>query len=423
MSIAGTAGPPHSTDGGATVAEWAKVSSACLQPGGVAVRLCRNMTDTTAVHPRRVLLVSSSVGAGHNQAAAALMAGLKDAGPQVETEFIDALSVVPWWFRLVYAGGYTLLVTRLPRLYGWGYRLNNRPKTPRRTLVERGRLWVERMALRRLRRHVLARRPVLVMATHYLAMPMIGRLIGRGAARLRMFAVITDNEPHRWWFSENVERYFVANQCVAEAIRPWGVEADRITVSGIPIHPKWTAPLDRRRILRDWSLPGDRPIVIVSGGTYFTVGPIREIARGILHNTEAHVIVLTGNDKKLQAELAELSGEAGRIKPVGFTDRVHELAEVAALFVTKPGGLMTAECMAKGVPMVLTRPVPGQESANAEMLAREGAAVIAPSTEDVIREVTRLLEMPEALGALAANARRLYRPATETIVSAICQAV
>lgn len=381
------------------------------------------MTARASNKPQRVIFVSTSVGAGHNQAAAALMAAMDDARPQVETEFIDALEYASWSFRLVYGCGYHALVSKLPWLYGLGYRLNNRPNTPRRTLAERLRLRIEWLALRRLRRHLLARRPALVMATHYLAMPMIGRLIGRGVAGLRMFAVITDNEPHRWWFAENVERYFVANERVARAIVPWGIDRARITVSGIPVHSKWTAPLDREKILRDWRLPAGAPIVILTGGTFFTVGPVEQTVRGILDNSDAHVVVLAGNNKRLLAELADFREAGGRLTAVGFTDRVHELAEVASIFVTKAGGLITSECITKGVAMVLTKPVPGQEAANAEMLSREGAAVVAPTTEDVIREVTRLLEMPAAVQALSTNARRLYRPGTQRILSTMCEAV
>lgn len=381
------------------------------------------MTRRAADNARRVLFVSSSVGAGHNQAAAALMAGTRNACPDVQTEFIDALEYTPWPFRTVYGGGYNMLVTRFPWAYGIGYRINNLPNTPRRPLVERLRLRIEWMALRRLRRRLLARPPALIMATHYLAMPTIGRLVGRGPGRLRMFAVITDNEPHRWWFAENVQRYFVANEQVARTIRPWGIDPASITVSGIPVHPKWIAPLDRERILRDWRLPSDKPIVVLSGGTFFTVGPVEQSLRGILAGTNAHVVVLTGRNKRLLANLADVPEAGSRITGVGFTDRVHELAEVATIFITKAGGLMTSECIAKGVAMVLTDPVPGQEAANAQLLCRHGAAIPAPRTKDVIRQIRRLLAAPAAVEAMAANARRLYRPATETIVSAIVNAI
>lgn len=370
-----------------------------------------------------VIFVSASVGAGHNQAAAALLAGLKAEAPSVRAEFVDALEYVPWWFRLVYAGGYETLVTKFPRLYGLGYRLNNRPKTARRKISERLRLSLEWRALSRLRRYLLRQRPTLIVATHYLAMPMIGRLIRRGMTEMRMMTVVTDNEAHRFWYSENVERWFVANDHVSGELQGWNVEPERITVSGIPVHPKWTVPVDDSRVRRDWSLPADVPIVLLSGGAYFTVGPIARIARGILAETNAHVIALAGSNKKLLAQLSQMPESPERLTPVPMTDRLNELAGVAAVMVTKSGGLMTSECIASGTAMVLTKPVPGQEAANAELLVRQHAAVVAPTSEDVVREVRRLLGSPAEAESLRTNARRLYRPATETIVSNIIEKI
>ncbi|MDY7010035.1 MAG: hypothetical protein SVV80_04700 [Planctomycetota bacterium] len=370
-----------------------------------------------------VMFVSSSVGAGHNQAAAALLAGLKTQAPSVRAEFIDALEYVPWWFRCAYAGGYETMVTKFPRLYGLGYRLNNRPKTARRKIGERLRLRLEWRALKRLRRHLLQQRPALIMATHYLAMPMIGRLIRTAATDLRMMAVVTDNEAHRFWYSENVERWFVANDRVVEELRAWDVEPERITVSGIPVHPKWTIPPDKDKTRREWSLPADGPIVLLSGGAYFTVGPIERIAAGIIAETNAHVAVLAGSNKKLLARLSQMPESPGRLTPVPMTDRLNELAAVADVMVTKSGGLMTSECIASGTAMVLTKPVPGQEAANAELLVRRRAAVVAPTSDQVISQVRRLLGAPAETESLRANARSLYKPATETIVSAILEAI
>ncbi len=370
-----------------------------------------------------VVFVSSSVGAGHHQAAAALMAALEQRDPSVRVEFVDALEFVPWWFRLIYAGGYKTLVTKFHRLYGLGYRFNNRPKTARRKLGERLRLRLEWRCLGRLRRYLLDRRPVLIMATHYLAMPMIGRLIRQGAEGLRMLTVVTDNEAHRFWYSENVEQWFVATEQVRSELCAWDVGPERITVSGIPVHAKWTNPTDEAKVRRDWSLPADAPVVLLSGGAYFTVGPIERIAREIIAATDAHVVVLAGSNKKLLASLSRLPETPKRLTPVPMTDRLNELVGVARIIVTKAGGLFTSECVAKGAAMVLTKPVPGQEAANAELLVREGAAVIAPTTDKVVAQVRRLLESPAEVEALQANARRLYKPAAETIVSAILRII
>ena len=381
--------------------------------------------------PRRILIASSSVGAGHNQAAQAIGAALRSAFSRAprpdqapEVDIVDTLAYATRPFRAFYAGGYALLVSRLPRLYGLGYWLKNRPQGPRRSLGERRRLWQERQSLRRFGRYVLDARPDLIVNTHFLSSPYITHLVRSGRLETRQMVVVTDIREHRYWFSEGVEHWFVAAERTGRALQRWGIPPQQITVSGIPIHPKWTAPLDRQKVLAEWRLPSDRPIVLLSGGAEFTCGPVVQIARQIRQGCpQAFVAVLGGRNKKLLAALSRLP-EAGRdFVGIAFTDRVHELVEVCCLMVTKAGGLTTAECLAKGTPMVLLKPVPGQEAGNAAYFAAEGAAVLAQDPADVVAHVSRLLNDTGGLARMGDNARRLHRPAAQTIAEAVCRAV
>ena len=369
----------------------------------------------------RVLIVSASVGAGHNSAARAIAESLRSAEPSADVSVLDVLSLAPLGFRAYYAGGFSLAVSRLPWAYGLGYWLTDRPDGPARNLRERRRLWTERLFLKAYADHVLGARPDVIVHTHFLTPPVTVGLLRLATPQM---VVVTDIRMHRFWYCEEVSHWFAPADETAERLRRWGIAPERITVSGIPIHPKWTAPLDRERILAEWRLPADRPIVLLSGGVEFTCGPVVRIARQILARCErAFVCVLAGRNKRLLARLARLPEAPQRLMPVGFTDRLHELVEVAALMVTKAGGLSTAECLAKATPMVLLRPVPGQESGNAEHFERFGAAVIARRNRDAAGHVARLLADDEALRHMSDSARRLYRPATETIVAAIRAAV
>ena len=313
-------------------------------------------------------------------------------------------------------------MTKLHALYGLGFRLTDRPQRAARSIVERRRLWTERLALRRFARHLLEHRPNVIINTHFLAAPVIGRMISQGRLEARQIVVVTDIQVHRFWYAENVEHWFVPADFSADLLRRWGIRDRQITVSGIPIHPKWTERLDRRKIMQDWLLPTDKKIVLLAGGTDFTCGPIARTAREILRACRnAFLVVLAGRDKKLLANLARIAATNPRLKPLGFTDRAHELVEVASLMVTKAGGITTAECLAKGRAMVLLPPVPGHETGNAEYLARQGAAVVARKGDDVAETVRGLLADQNALKKLSENARRLHKPATQTITEAICR--
>ncbi len=374
-----------------------------------------------------MIIASASVGAGHNQAARALLAGLKEADPGIEAQWVDVLDLSNPLFRLYYAGGYATMVARLPRTYGLGYRITDRPRGARRTLAEKRRLLNEWIAVRRFRHWLAEQAPAVVVNTHFLPCPMIARMIDRGATGLRQMVVVTDHHMHRFWCSEGVDRYFVPDTHAVDRLGDFGVDSSRVEVTGLPIHPKWTAPLDESKIRADWKLPVDAPVIVLSGGVDFTVGRVDKLAAEICRRVpNAVVLVLAGRNKKLLGRLAaapQAVGDNPRLRPVGFTDRIHELMHIAHLVVTKTGGMTVYECLAKGAAMVLLKPVPGQETHNARWLCENNAAVQAADIEEVIAQTVGLMSDPARLAALRRNAAGLAKPATETIVTRVLEAI
>ena len=365
-------------------------------------------------------MLTASVGAGHNQVARALLASLGEQ-PGIKVECADVLDFVPRAFRTLYAGGYVLGVTKLPWVYAAGFHLTNRPHRAGRAWSERARLFTERRMLSRLGRHIESFRPDLIVNTHFLAAPYIGRLIALGLP-LRQAVAVTDIEMHRWWYAENVERYFAPCEHTAWRLSGWSIPSDRIVISGIPVHPKWDAPGNRGTVIEQWHLPADKKIVLLAGGAEFTCGPIVRVARGIAAACDdAYVVVLGGRNKRLLARLASLSECPRRILGVGFTDRVNELVNVASLMVTKAGGITTAECLNTHTPMVLMKPVGGQEDGNARYLADNNAAVIARQYRTIPDKTAAILRDDASLERLAQGARALARPGRQMVVNEIAR--
>ncbi len=346
------------------------------------------------------------------------------AGGGVDITVVDSMEIVPRWFRKAYAGGFMLGMSRLPRVYGLLYVLTNRPQTSARSLGERARLRLERHATRRIQPLLLGEDFDLIVHTHYLVPPAIGWMRRHGLLDTPQFVTVTDIETHRLWYCPDVDHWFLPTAYTAQAFRRWGVAEEQMTVSGIALQAKWSAPLERSRIYADWDLPSEDPIVLLSGGTEFVCGPVVALAHGLCRACpRAVVVVLAGRNEKLLAELKARPEPTGRVRAIPFTDRGHELGEVSTLMVTKPGGVTTAECLAKGTPMVLMDPVPGHEGGNGDYLACNEAAVIARGADDVIATVVRLLDHPELLRRMSENARRLYRPGREIITEGIRRAL
>jgi processive 1,2-diacylglycerol beta-glucosyltransferase len=80
------------------------------------------------------------------------------------------------------------------------------------------------------------------------------------------------------------------------------------------------------------------------------------------------------------------------------------------LFVGKPGGLSSSECMAAGLPMVLIHPIPGQEVRNSDFLLEEGAAVRCNYQTTMGYKIDQLLADPARIARMAECAKLIGRP-------------
>jgi processive 1,2-diacylglycerol beta-glucosyltransferase len=94
----------------------------------------------------------------------------------------------------------------------------------------------------------------------------------------------------------------------------------------------------------------------------------------------------------------------------------------ADLVITKPGGLSTSECLAKGKPMLLVSPIPGQEERNADYLLEAGATVKAVDAATLSFKLRKLLEEPGRLAAMSAAAARIGAPHAARDVVALLSA-
>ncbi|MCX6920851.1 MAG: glycosyltransferase, partial [Verrucomicrobia bacterium] len=72
----------------------------------------------------------------------------------------------------------------------------------------------------------------------------------------------------------------------------------------------------------------------------------------------------------------------GRAEVLGWTDRIPHLMLSSHLVVSKAGGATTHECVAAGVPMIVTQVIPGQEAGNGRLITEHdaGAYGLTPAT-------------------------------------------
>ena len=105
---------------------------------------------------------------------------------------------------------------------------------------------------------------------------------------------------------------------------------------------------------------------------------------------------------------------------LGYSSDMPDLMRIASLFIGKPGGLSSSECMAAGLPMVLIKPIPGQEERNSDYLLEQGAAVKCNYEGTIGYKIDEILSEPGRLERMTASARRIGHPdAAATVAAAV----
>jgi processive 1,2-diacylglycerol beta-glucosyltransferase len=89
------------------------------------------------------------------------------------------------------------------------------------------------------------------------------------------------------------------------------------------------------------------------------------------------IVVVTGRDDSFAAQMRQRVEGFGatNVRVLGYERDMASVMAAADLAVSKSGGLVTAECVSAGLPMVLIGPAAGQERANTRALTNAGAAV------------------------------------------------
>jgi processive 1,2-diacylglycerol beta-glucosyltransferase len=367
------------------------------------------------------LILSVSAGTGHVRAAEALEKVFRGRPGVGEVRNIDALRFTNKLFRDFYSKLYIQLVQRAPTILGIVYRTSDEPwKT------DRMRLMLDRLNTGPLERFIAKFQPDITVCTHFLPAEIISYLISKGKLNARLSIVVTDLDVHAMWLCRTFDRYFVALEESKVHLQVLGLPGNNITVSGIPIDPRFGEPGDRVALRREAGLDPDRPLFLISAGAMGVspaAGVLESLAR-LRHPAQA--VVICGKNVELQNDLQKQASEIEAATPgltlrvIGYTDEMHRWMKMSDLFIGKPGGLTTAEALASGLPMIIVSPIPGQEERNSDHLLEKGIALKCNEFTTLAYKLDNLLDEPARLAAMREKALAYSRPqAAATIVDTL----
>lgn len=341
-----------------------------------------------------VLIFSATFGAGHMRAAEAIIEALYTKNPNVKITHLDFGAFLSKTFNSVIKNTYIELIKHTPKLWGKFYYRTS--KIPPDSVFQR---FLNGLGRREFIKFIQTLRPDLVICTYPTVAGVLAQQRLKGVLNIPLVTVVTDYAVHSQWIHPGVDLYIVGCEGVCKGLVARGIDSRTIRITGIPVSPKFDRSFDRSEVLKRLNLDPNRPTVLVMGGAYGVLGGAKAVCKILVEaDYPVQSIVVCGQDERLYKSLEPLIAEGKNPAACfGFVKNVEELMSASDIIITKSGGLTVSEALTKRVPMVIFKPIPGQEEENASYLEGIGAGRVAKDEEELEQVIFHLLRNPQDL--------------------------
>lgn len=345
----------------------------------------------------RFLVVSASMGSGHDAVAGELARRLEARGHRVDRT--DVLALLPAGIGPVLRSGYRAMIHRLPGLYAGIYAAFLRPgpgprpgSAPLAALAEHPLLaLVERW------------RPDVVVPVFHLAAQLTGGLRAGGALTVPSAVVVTDFAVHRQWLHPGNDLHLCLTAEAADTVRR---AVHRPAVATGPVVAgrfSATAPgADGWRARFAAHAPGTPPVALAAGA--WGAGTRLAATARLLASAGYLPVALCGRNERLRRELSR----SPEVWAVGWEPDLAGLLAASRAVVDNAAGQTALEALAAGVPVVGYRPIPGHGREGVRHMAALGVSDHARDAWDLVRLLDTLTAPGEARERRIAAGRRLF---------------
>ena len=313
----------------------------------------------------KILVMSVTAGQGHHQTAKAISDYLTGNGAECRT--VDVLEYFAPAVRELVSTGYLVSTKHMPTAYGRFYELAENQDINRDSVMSDFTLKIIGRKLSKLLSEYM---PDAIICTHVFAAQILSRI--KNFTGLSV-GIITDFTIHPYWEDTELDYYVTASELLTLQANKKGIESDRVLPIGIPIQEKFTVKLSKSEARAKLGIDDKLTVLIMSGSMgygnlYTQVKKMDKLA------ADFQIICVCGNNKKLKKRIDAIRTDR-KIYNHGYVDNIDIMMDAADVLVSKPGGLTISEALAKRVPMILLKPIPGQEDRNTEFLLNNGVAM------------------------------------------------
>ncbi|MGA2774807.1 MAG: glycosyltransferase [Candidatus Omnitrophota bacterium] len=343
---------------------------------------------------------------GHRSATMAIGKAIKALAPETEIMNINAFNYTNPVSEKIINRLYMGVIKSVPQL--WSYLYDN-PNVVKK--LEKIKNNIHKMNSPKLRRLFEKFNPDIVVCTQAFPCGMVAYYKKDYPSPLSLVAVLTDYIPHAFWVYDTVDYYITPSEDVTDRLVKKGIPTGKIRSLGIPFDHKFNEPLEQNKLFQKYRLNPDIPTLLIMGGGQ-GLGPIKAIVKSLEKvRRPLQEIIVAGMNKKLYNSLKrKIKKSNKKILLFGFVNFINELMDICDVIISKPGGVTTAEVLSKRIPMLIIKPIPGQEVSNSDYLTGKGAALKVDEPKEIGGIIEGLLNNPEKMNRMREAAGKISKP-------------
>ena len=346
---------------------------------------------------KKVLILSTATGEGHNQAAKSLQITLERNGFEVYIEdFLQNNSKI---LSTAFIGGYDFFAVKFPKLYGVAYKLTDN------YLSILGLNIAYIFTKNKIKKLIGELKPDFIISTHPFAIPLLGSLKRKGL-NIPVMSIVTDFKAHFSYIDKNIDYYITGSNYTKNELIKDGIDKNKIYTYGIPIKDEFYFSFPELLTTKD----DDYFNILLMGGS-MGLDNIKYVLKELLNNSHnLRITVICGNNVKLKDSLtneykSKIRGK--KLHILGFCNDIPSIMEYSDLLISKPGGLTVTEAFVKNLPLIIPFSIPGQETYNTDFLKKNGYAIGIDSLLELNLVVDNLIDNKTEFNNLKNNIKKI----------------
>lgn len=358
--------------------------------------------------PTKILILTADAGFGHRSTANALCRAFDlRYGDEAQVIIVNPLdgSTALSFLRSA-ESDYDKLAREWPQFYRLGYKMTDLRLTTNVTEMAYVMMMYDNIS--RLMKQHEPDIVVITFPTYQYPVAAYRRLTGRS---FPIATVVTDLVSlQKMWFSQVSDLCLVPTEIAGQLALERDLDPDAIHVTGLPVNPALAdAPASKAEARRALGWPEDKFTVLAVGSN--RIEGLDDFTHVLNHSGfDVHLAAVAGGNGELYAALKSTQWHIPATI-LDFVQNMPDLMHAADCIVSKAGGLIITESLACGLPLIIMKVIPGQETGNAQYVVREGAGDVALEPQTFLETMAHWLADDRRLYyERAANARRLGRP-------------